>query len=60
MFFEWKLVWVILIYKGDDEIDVVNYRLILLFSILGKIFEFVVNDVLVMYVFVFNDLVFDR
>lgn len=60
MFFEWKLVWVILIYKGDDEIDVVNYRLILLFSILDKIFEFVVNDVLVMYVFVFNDLVFDR
>lgn len=39
LFFEWKLVDVILIYKKDFKELVENYRLIFFFFIIGKIIE---------------------
>lgn len=50
----------ILVYKKDDEIDCCNYRLILLLSVLSKIFELVVNDIIVCYVYKVNNLVMDK
>lgn len=48
------------VFKKDDEIEIGNYCFLFFFSVFSKIFEIIVVDFIIYYVFIENKLIIDK